>query len=329
MTETEKQNIREQLTAINLTVDLRRTSITPSVSEQWLAEKEASSYWTIARLRHASDLCTLGRDILVTYGHESSSREVNVLDIEAGIKFEKSEYDEARAVYEGVIRMTDQERHPYFHANALLNLVKIDQTVGRDDAQVLRGLEAAKQAVMRLDWMQGKLFCERLMAGVHLARRDVAAAREGYTLCFQSYRGAYMFPGVTRCLEMLGDLRHGMSDLETTFHWAGTYLAVVRVYTDVVLTYQALRCLGDVLLAEGDSETALNIFYAVLKGATEMDVHRRRADCMIRIGDILMARGNAAEARKMWEDARPLFIRSAQMNDAASIDVRLAQIADS
>jgi hypothetical protein len=270
----------------------------------------------------------VGRDILVTYGHESSSWEVNTLDIEAGVMFEKSEYDEARTLYEGVARMSDQDRHPYFHTNGLLKMVKIDQTVGRDEAHVLHGLAVAKQAVVRLDWKQGMLFCERLMAGVHLARGDIAAAREGYISCFQSTRVGYMLPGMMQCLEMLGDLRHGMSDVETTFHWAGTFFAAVRVWHNVVLTYQALRCLGDIFLAEGDDETALNVFSAVLEGATEMDVHRRRADCMVRIGDILMARGNAAEATKMWRDARPLFIRSSQMKDAASVDVRLAQFVD-
>ncbi|KAF7348590.1 NB-ARC domain-containing protein [Mycena venus] len=327
-TATEKQHIREKLEAIKSTVDLRRTSIMHSVSGQDLAEKQATSYWTIARLRHASDLCKLGRDILATYGQESSSREVNMLDIEAGVKFEKSEYEEARMLYQGVVRMTDHDRHPYFHANSLLNLVKIDQTMGRDEAYILRGLAVARQAVERLNWRQGMLFCERVMAGVYLARGDIAAAREEYARCYQACRRAFMLPGVTQCLEMLGDFRYGMSDFQSTFHWAGVYLAVVRVYSDVVPTYQALRCLGDIFLAEGDTETALNIFYAVLKGVTEMDIHRRRADCMVRIGDILMARGNAREARKMWHDAHSLFIRSSQRKDAASIDVRLAQFVD-
>ncbi|KAJ6572131.1 hypothetical protein B0H19DRAFT_1256041 [Mycena capillaripes] len=328
-TPAEKQNYREQLNALNLAVDLRRTSITNSVAGQRLAEKQAAMHWTVARLRYTSDLCKLGRDILVTYGYERSSREINVLDIEAGIKFERSEYDEACALYEGVVRMTDHDRHPYFHANALLNLVKIDQTIGGDEADVLRGLATASRASERLNWRQGMLFCERLMAGVHLARGDIMAARKGYTICFESCRRLYMLPGLTQCLEMFGDLKHGMCDLEATFHWAGTYLAVVRVYRDVVRTYQALRCLGDIFLAQGDTETALSVFYAVLEGVTEMDIHRTRADCMSRIGDILMAQGNKAEARRMWEDARPLFVRSSQMKDAASIDARLAQFAES
>ncbi|KAJ6572121.1 hypothetical protein B0H19DRAFT_1132636 [Mycena capillaripes] len=225
--------------------------------------------------------------------------------------------------------MTDHDRHSYFHANALLNLVKIDQTTGRDEADVLCGLAAGRKASERLNWRQGMLFCDRLMAGVYLGRGDIMAARKGYTVCFESCRRAYMLPGLTQCLEMLGDVKHGICDLEATFHWAGVYLAAVRVYRDVAHTYQALRCLGDIFLAQGDKKTALNVFYAVLKGATKTDIHRRRADCMSRIGDILMAQGNEAEARRMWEDARPLFVRSSQLQDTTSIDARLARFAES
>ncbi|KAJ7824511.1 hypothetical protein B0H14DRAFT_3145662 [Mycena olivaceomarginata] len=322
MTEAEEKNIRERLRAVKLTVDLHRSSITHSVSGQRLAEEKATSYWT-TRLRHASDLCQLGRDILVTYGHESSSWEVNMVDIEAGVMFDKSDYDEACRLYEGVARMTDQDRHPYFHANSLLNMVKIDQTVGRDEAHVLRGLAVAEQAVVRLDWKQGILFCERLMAGVRLARGDTAAAREGYISCFQSSRVGYMIPGMTLCLEMLGDLRHGMSNVETTFHWAGTFFAAVLVYRDVVLTYQALRCLGDIFLAEGDDETALNVFNAVLQGATEMDAHRRRADCMVRIGDVLMARGECSGGDKDVA-GRPAAVYSFISDEGCSVSRRSA-----
>ncbi|KAJ7645999.1 hypothetical protein DFH06DRAFT_581428 [Mycena polygramma] len=323
MTETEQRSLQEQFDTIGLT---RRTSISHTISGQRLAEKQAAMYWTIAsRLRHVSDLCKIGRDILVTYGEEGVSRNISMLDLEAGIKYEKSEYDEARALYEGVARMSDHGRHAYFHANALLNLVKIDQTTGKEEAVVLRGLKVARKASEHLNWWHGMLFCERLMAGVHLALGNRAAARKGYTECFESYRRAYMFPGMTQCLEMLGDPRYGMCDLETSFHWAAIYLATVGVFRDVTLTYHALRCLGENFLAQGDEETAINVFHAVLQGATEMDIHRSRAHCMSRIGDILMARGNAAEARRMWEEARPLFIRSSQLREATSLDVRLAQ----
>ncbi|KAJ7098225.1 hypothetical protein C8R44DRAFT_888860 [Mycena epipterygia] len=323
MAATGKQNIRDKRSAVSLKTDVHNTSITGSGKR--LANEQVARQWTITKLWNTSDLCKLGREILVTYGNQGSSREANVLDIEAGIKFELSEYDEARTVYEAVVLMTDLNRHPYFHVNALFNLVKIDLEMGREEVHVLRDLAGAKGTATRLGWVQGMLFGERLMAGVQLLRGETAMAREGYTRCFDSYRRARMLPGATQCLEMLADLRHGMCDLEDTFRLAGTYLALVRVSKDLVHTYQALRCLGDIFLAQGDSETALNIFYAVLEGSTEMGVHRRRADCMSRIGNIFMAQGNTAGARKMWEDARPLFLRSTQIKDVASIDASLAQ----
>ncbi|KAJ7824507.1 hypothetical protein B0H14DRAFT_2597169 [Mycena olivaceomarginata] len=258
----------------------------------------------------ASDLCKTGSRYFGDLRARELVAEVNMLDIEA------------RGLYEGVARMTRPRiGHPCFHTK-LVTQHGQDRPDGGEGTKRMSstGWQSPSQAVVRLDWKQGMLFYERLMAGVHLARGGHCGRTRGIHLMLTIQSGG--------CLEMLGDLRHGMSDVETTFHWAGTFFAAVRVWPDVVLTYQALRCLGDIFLAEGDDETALNVFSAVLEGATEMDVHRRRADCMVRIGDILMARGNAAEATKMWRDARPLFIRSSQMKDAASVDVRLAQFVD-
>ncbi|KAJ6532784.1 hypothetical protein DFH09DRAFT_1408313 [Mycena vulgaris] len=263
MTATEAQNIQEQLGAVNLKADLREGEVGYSVAGKRMSDEQAAAYWSLTKLRSTSDLCKLGRDILVTYGHQGSAREVNMLDIEAGIKFEKSEYADARAVYEAVVRMTALDRHPYFHANALFNLVKIDLTVGREEAHILAGLARAKEAAAHLGWTQGLLFDARLMAGMDLTRGDTAAARAGYARCFVAYRRTHMLPGATQCLAMLADPAHGMCSPADAFRWAGTYLALVRVWRDVVPTYQALRCLGDVFLAQGDTDTALNIFRAV------------------------------------------------------------------
>ncbi|KAJ7150923.1 hypothetical protein C8R43DRAFT_1236125, partial [Mycena crocata] len=319
MTITKRQHIQKQLKTVDLQTNLRSTGVEYAILGKRVTEEQAESHWTMGKLRNTSDLCKLGRDILVTYGHEGSSREVNILDIEAGIRFEKSEYDEARALYEAVIRMTDQNRHPYFHSNALFNLVKIDLESGRDEVQILRGLTTAKETAFRLGWTQGMLFGERLMATVQLKLRgNTTMARKIYTLCFESARRANMFPAATHCLEMLADLTHEMCNLQDTFHWAGTYLALMGANKDIVHTYQALRCLGDIILAQGDTETASNIFHAVLEGSTDMDIHRRRADCMLRIGDLVMMEGDLLGARKMWEDARLLFLRSSQMKDVTS-----------
>ncbi|KAJ7746450.1 hypothetical protein DFH07DRAFT_962926 [Mycena maculata] len=225
MTAIENQNIRDHLTAVNLKAETCPTGIGHSVSGKRITRNQAAAHWAMKKMCNTSDLCKIGRDILVTYGHEGSSREVNVLDIEAGLKFEKSEYDDARNVFKAVVHMTELNRHPYFHCNVLLNLVKIDLVMGRDESDILRGLDSAKKAATRIGWTQGMLFGERLMAGVHLARGEAATAQGMYILCFKSCQKAYMIPGATQCLEMLGDITYGMCGLEETWHWTVTYLA--------------------------------------------------------------------------------------------------------
>jgi hypothetical protein len=85
------------------------------------------------------------------------------------------------------------------------------------------------------------------------------------------------------------------------------------------------RCLGQIFLAEGDDETALRLFKVALDGFTFMDVHHWRADCMVRIADILNNRGEVMKAVELWKTARPLFERSSQMKDIAWIDAKLAE----
>jgi hypothetical protein len=54
-----------------------------------------------------------------------------------------------------------------------------------------------------------------------------------------------------------------------------------------------------------------------------MDIHRLRAECMVGIGEIMLRRGDHVQAKRMWEAAHPLFVRSSRRKDAASIDERL------
>jgi hypothetical protein len=93
-----------------------------------------------------------------------------------------------------------------------------------------------------------------------------------------------------------------------------------------VATFHALRCLADIFAAFHDEETALNLFYTALEGATTIDIHRLRAECMAGIGDIMTHRGNIVKAKQMWEAAHPLFLRSSQTKAAAAIEARLATL---
>jgi hypothetical protein len=53
-----------------------------------------------------------------------------------------------------------------------------------------------------------------------------------------------------------------------------------------VTTTKALRCIGDLLMIDGDNDAALSLFMAALDSFTSMDIHRGRADCMVRMAAI-------------------------------------------
>jgi hypothetical protein len=128
------------------------------------------------------------------------------------------------------------------------------------------------------------------------------------------------------CLERLGDLSTGMNSIQTTLRWIGIFLGLTLKCKDKHRTVQALRCLGQILSAEGDDETALSLFTVALDGFTFMDIHRWRADCMVRIGDILNNHGEIMKAVELWKAARPLFERSSQMKDMVKLDAKLAEV---
>jgi tetratricopeptide (TPR) repeat protein len=108
-------------------------------------------------------------------------------------------------------------------------------------------------------------------------------------------------------LEKLADLSTGMNDVTTTLQWTGIYLGLALKTKEAVPTMQALRCLGQIFFAQGDYETALSLFSLALDRFTIMDVHRWRADCMVRIADIWEQRGETRKSVVLWKAARPLF----------------------
>jgi hypothetical protein len=89
---------------------------------------------------------------------------------------------------------------------------------------------------------------------------------------------------------------------------------------------KAFCCLGQIFAQQEDSDTALSLFTVALDGYTFMDVHRWRADCMVRIGDIWNSRGEVLKAVGLWKAARPLFERSSQARDVAQIDAKPATV---
>jgi hypothetical protein len=125
------------------------------------------------------------------------------------------------------------------------------------------------------------------------------------------------------CFERLADITAWPSS-EWQFRWPVTYLGYAYKTKDNFALHKAILCLGDVFIINKDGKTAENLYMLALEGFTQMDVHRSRAQCMIRLGDLANEQGYTSKAISFWQTAQPLFERSLQATDVTHIDVRLS-----
>jgi hypothetical protein len=167
------------------------------------------------------------------------------------------------------------------------------------------------------------LLADFATAELRLLDGAIGAAKTMFEKCFASSLDAQL---ALLCAERLGDLSTGLNDIPNTLRWAVVFLSLALKCKAKRQTVQAFRCLGQIFSAEGDDETALNLFDVALDGFTFMDVHHWRADCMVRTADIWNSRGEVMKAVRFWKAARPLLERSSQMKDMIKLDAKLAEV---
>jgi hypothetical protein len=127
---------------------------------------------------------------------------------------------------------------------------------------------------------------------------------------------------VSHCLEKLADISWWtVLDFERT--WSIVYLVYSVKLNHRLSLCMALCFLGDVCLFDRDEDTAHSLLTVALEGFTNMDVHRSRGRCMLRLGDLAQKWGDLPKAIELWKDAQPLFERSSQVKDVAEIQARL------
>ncbi|KAJ7265635.1 hypothetical protein C8J57DRAFT_1718273 [Mycena rebaudengoi] len=280
----------------------------------------------LANYQHAQCLLQKARHILATLGQHKSVLELNIQNEQAEIHLVKSEYLESRNLQVTIASSCQPTSHDAVLAN--LNIAFIDIATGEGSKNIRQNLDMAQFHSKALygfsardtSWIADYVAAELcLRDGAH---RD---AREMFQKCLALSLDIRTEQALL-CLEKLGDLSTGMNDIQTTLRWAGILLGFALKCKDKCQTMQAFRCLGQIFSVQGDNETALSLFNVALDGFTFMDIHRWRADCMVRIGDILNIRGEAITAVELWKAARPLFERSSQMKDVLKIDAKLTGV---
>jgi tetratricopeptide (TPR) repeat protein len=236
----------------------------------------------------------------------------------------KSEYVEARNIHIHILHNSSADQTPYDHALALLNIAQIDVEDGGSVQDVQQNLDAAQLLFQKLKFSTGLMFCDSIRAALDLRQGKLLAARSLFKSCLGPKQDT---EAVSYCLEKLGAATQWILGDQISFSWTVTFLAHSVKCKQRLEIHKALQFLGDVFLAQGDEETALNLFTVALNGFIQMDVHRNKAECMVRLGKISKLNGDFFKAAGLWESARPLFERSSQREQLADLDAKLARLA--
>ncbi|KAJ7704700.1 hypothetical protein B0H16DRAFT_1482489 [Mycena metata] len=312
-------------------------TIRPSTSEEYLELcsriTEAQALFIIAaapadgNLTHRILMLYRARDLLGLCNMSGGSLDHNILTVMAVTYFRKTEYAEAKEIYTDVLQKTSAEQDPFNHAWCLNNLVEINSQTGQIEDSDREALGRAKAIFQMLHYPTGAIFSDIAMTDLQLNDGDVVGAYAKSTQCISSSwdKGEWVvFP----CLNRLADGNCWPLEVTPSRHtwtWPITYLAWAQKFNQIIVSHWALCFLGDYFLVEEDEETARNIFAAVLDGFTQMNIHKGRAHCMLRLGDMLKRQGQRFMAEELWTVARTLFKRSMQEKNVAEIDARFAE----
>jgi tetratricopeptide (TPR) repeat protein len=285
---------------------------------------QALCYSSLGDFKQSLELLDEGKGLIVRVGLQGGEMENLLMNIEATVYQDKTEYSNARRIQEAILHKTCAELSPRSHAYALVNIASIDIITGASTDVVSRNLNAAMTAFQKGHYPQGIFICEYCHADLQHREGDATGAGVEYIRLFFATRDSDN-ELAWYCVAKLADLTNPVRADTESARWAFVFLAfALRPQVRSTLTvHQALRRLGDTLVGQGMENTALNILAIALDGFTQMDVHQGRAECMCTIGDVYMQHGDLSKAREMWEAARPLFERSEQRKGVGRIDERL------
>ncbi|KAF8143946.1 hypothetical protein K438DRAFT_1875014 [Mycena galopus ATCC 62051] len=269
---------------------------------------------SMAQLQRAGELlhiCGMSRSRL--------AHEITVAQAE--IHLLKSEYAEARHLFCQVTETTSAEENPFSYANSLLNVGLIDVMISKAKEDIYHKLQVA-QEIMRRESTIDLIACGPVEAMVEFRDEKFDSVKAKFQECLCLSWGK--IPEVRNfCLEQLANIKAWPADM-WEYKWPIIYLACASRSKGKLDLHKALLFLGDAFSANHDENSAANLYQVAMAGFTRMDVHRSRAQCLLRLRDQASKDGCTSEAISFWEAARPLFERASQTKDIAQIDSRLA-----
>ncbi|KAJ7705666.1 hypothetical protein B0H14DRAFT_3172948 [Mycena olivaceomarginata] len=246
----------------------------------------------------------------------------NYTEVERSLVFVAclEEYAEARSIYHEIIETSSPDQNGFHYGLTLVNITHSDAMSG-NTKDASRKLKKAKDIFSTHGSHLQMIYCSMVEADIDLREERFSMARVKFEECLHSAAGKDNQID-SFCLERLADIGAWPASQRES-KWPMMYLAYAYKSSDKLALHKALLFLGDVFVTSKDEAIATSLYIVALDGFTHMDVHRSRAQCMIRLGDLAEAQGSISKAIDLWQTAQPLFQQSSQAKEVAQIDARL------
>ncbi|KAJ7755262.1 hypothetical protein B0H16DRAFT_1690378 [Mycena metata] len=234
----------------------------------------------------------------------------------------KSEYAHTCTLHNQLLQ-TYQGEQTHYQALSLLNIAQVEVHMGVSYNIILEKVYASQTIFNQLGNTRLLAVCDITQADLNLREGDMSCSL--FCKCLKFVWGQFS-DVVSYCLERLADVTRWGANHDPV--WSIILLVHSLKLKEKLGTHKALQFIGDVHLMENNEVTAVSLFTVALDGFTYMDVHRSRAECMIRLGDIAKRNGDLLKALELWETARPLFECSSQAKQVQDIDERVGDISE-
>ncbi|KAJ7049401.1 hypothetical protein C8F01DRAFT_1265477 [Mycena amicta] len=235
----------------------------------------------------------------------------------------KSEYVEAHAAYQEILHYRPLDQASGMHVVVLLNVAEIEIALGFPSVDVQSRVDLARQIAGSMRWKLGGLMCDSLQGEVLLSQAKYGDAKLVLETCVADSCAGNELDVQSFCLERLADL-----DLWDAASWNAEWPVLLLAQASKVkqkrLLYRSIQCIGNATFVDGDMVAARSLFLVALDGFTQLDIHRSRGECLVKLGQIAAEAGNRVAAKEMWTTARLLLERSSQREKVLALDTNLA-----
>ncbi|KAJ7755264.1 hypothetical protein B0H16DRAFT_732635 [Mycena metata] len=283
---------------------------------------EALSCQALGHFRECNFLVMRALSLVELCGLSRGALNHSLITCQAELYTLKSEYIHAWNLHSQLLQ-TYQGGQLGGESIALINIAGTEVLMGVSYDVIQKKIDTSQDILQKLANKRLLTACDMVQADLNLREGDMSCFL--FCKCLKFGWGKFN-EVVSYCLERLADVTCWGTDHELS--WSTVFLAHSLRAKEMLGIHKALQFVGDVHLMQSDEVTAVNLFTIALEGFTEMDVHRSRAECMIRLGDIAKKNGDLLKALELWETARPLFECSSQTKKVQDINERVSGMSE-